>query len=59
MNIHHFIGEAAFDPDATDAFGKAFEVVCKVKLKASRELIANRIVQLAKTGERDPTKMSA
>jgi hypothetical protein len=59
MNIHHLIGQAAFDPDATEAMGLAFEVVCKVKPKASRELIANRIIQLAKAGERDSAKLSA
>lgn len=44
---------AAFDPEITSAMGAAFEIVCKEKPKSSRELVANRIIQLAKGGERD------
>ena len=48
MNIHSLFSEAAFDPEATEAMGLAFEAVCNLKPKVSRELIANRIIQLAK-----------
>jgi hypothetical protein len=58
-DIQAFIRGGVFDPAATEAMGRAFDVVCKAKPKASRQLIANRIIDLAKTGERDPIKLSA
>ena len=48
-----------FDPEATEAMGRAFESACKLKPKASRELIANRIIELAKTGKRHAQELCA
>jgi len=59
MNIYSLFSEAAFGPEATEAMGLAFETVCNLKPKVSRELIANRIIQLAKAGERDAAKLCA
>jgi hypothetical protein len=49
---------AVFDPSTTKAMGHAFDYLCGVKPKVSRELIANRIIQLAKAGERDAIRLS-
>ena len=57
-DIPDFIRGGVFDSDSTEAMGRAFEFVCKAKPKASRELIANRIIELAKAGERDAAKLS-
>ena len=37
--------------------GRAYEFVCQTKPNVSRELIANRIIQLAKAGERDAAQL--
>lgn len=58
LTIRDFIRGGVFDPAATEAMGRAFELVCKAKPKASRQLIATRIIELAKAGERDAAKLS-
>ena len=51
--------DAVFDADATEAMSRAFETVCYVKPQVSRQVIVNRIIRLAKAGERDPALLSA
>jgi hypothetical protein len=56
-----FPSTAAFDPDTTHAMGVAFDEARKIlglseKLDATR-LIADRIVDAAAAGERDPGRL--
>lgn len=58
--IPFFREECAFDPKAIAAMGMAFDDVCKtlevpVDAASLREVIAIRIIELAKRGERSPT----
>lgn len=54
--------ETAFDEYATSAMGEAFDAAC-AKLQDSnlsnlvREVIAERIIEAAKRGERDPERL--
>jgi len=59
MNVIHFRNNGAFDAEATEAMGQAFESVCLVKPNVSRELIANRIIQLARAGAHDAAELAA
>ena len=47
----------SFDPEATAAMGRAFEAIRRLKPKVSSELIANRIIDLAKGGQRDSDQL--
>jgi hypothetical protein len=55
-----FLKNDAFDPNDITAMSMAFEDVCK-ELQAndarSREVIATRIIELARRGERSPTRL--
>jgi hypothetical protein len=56
------IQNAAFDDTATLAMGKAFDQACKSLRNFGsacmvREIIAKRIIDVAKYGERDPTRL--
>ena len=57
MTVHQSFSYGVFDTNATSAMGRAFELVCQLKPRASRELIANRIIQLAKAGERSSARL--
>ncbi len=51
-----------FDDSATLAMGKAFDLACVSlrrfkRLITARELIAKRIIEAAKNGERDPARL--
>jgi hypothetical protein len=59
MGIDYFRNNGCFEPEATEAMGRAFEAVCQLKPNVSRELIANRIIELAKRGERDASRLCA
>ena len=51
---------ASFDDAATLAMGEAFDRACKSLRNigsAVREITANRIIELAKNGERDPARL--
>jgi hypothetical protein len=51
---------ASFDDAATLAMGEAFDRACKSLRNtgsAMREITANRIIELAKNGERDPARL--
>jgi len=56
--------EAAFDPETTQLLGQVFESICVQLHDAGqpaivREVIAKRIIDAAKRGERDPGRLSA
>ncbi len=54
-------GEAVFDPKDIAAMSMALDDVCKaLKLNGNvsvKEMIAGRIIDLARSGERSPTKL--
>ena len=54
--------EPAFPPEVIDAMSWAFDAVCErlaipERAEAPREIVALRIVELARTGERDPKRL--
>jgi hypothetical protein len=59
MPITPFLGDQKFDPETTRIMGVAFEMA-RTAVKRdwggiyASHIIAKRIVELAKTGERDP-----
>ena len=62
MPIRPFFKDATFDPEHVKAMGKAFDSIIRGlrdrgQSRVVREVIAERIVALAKTGERDPDKL--
>jgi len=62
MSIHPFLNRAVFEPDEIQAMSLALDDVCKaLKLPDSgnpaREVIAVRIIELARRGERSPTRL--
>lgn len=59
MRVIHFHYDCAFDAEATEAMGRAFESICQLKPNVSRELIATRIIQMARAGERDAVELAA
>jgi hypothetical protein len=55
-------GEGVFPPDVIDAMSLAFDEVCErlsiaETADAAREMVASRIVELARQGERDPERL--
>jgi hypothetical protein len=57
-----FFQDGAFDPDITSAMGEAFDRPCKSlhdmgQPDIVKEIIAKRIVEVARTGERDPVQL--
>lgn len=58
-NNVYFPDSGVFDQAAIEAMGRAFEIVCRVKPKVSKRLIATKIIELAKLGGRDPAQLSA
>lgn len=55
-----FLGDGAFEPDDIKAMSMALDDVCRTLnltdgAKAEREVIAERIIALARQGERSPT----
>jgi hypothetical protein len=60
MSIHPFLNRAVFEPDEIQAMSLALDDVCKaLKIPGSgnsaREVIAVRIIELARRGEHSPT----
>ena len=52
----------SFDPEATRVLGQAFDMACALlghtsQPTAVREAIAKRILEAAKAGERDPSRL--
>lgn len=57
-----FFRDASFDPEATKIMGQAFDGACKALHDIAhpdlvRDVIAKRIIEVAKTGERDPNQL--
>ncbi len=61
MPIRPFLEPGEFDPKAVTAMSEAFDAACKqLHYEATRtvlEVIAERIVAAARTGERDPIRL--
>ena len=62
MPIRPFLKDANFDPEHVKAMGKAFDSVLRElhdrgQSSVVREVIAERIIAIANTGERDPDKL--
>jgi hypothetical protein len=61
MNINS-INDVSFDDAATSAMGEAFDKACKSLWNLgsaceARAIVAKRIIDAAKNGERDPTRL--
>jgi hypothetical protein len=61
-DIFPFFRGAAFDYDATRAMGEAFDRACHSlhdigQPTLVREIIATRIIEVARNGERDPDEL--
>jgi hypothetical protein len=61
-NLLPFFPNAAFDHNATRAMGKAFDRACDSlhdigQPDLVREIIAKRIIEVARDGERDPDEL--
>ena len=57
------ISNRSFDAETTAIISEAFDKVCKEmhdkgQLDSVKEIIANRLIEIAARGERDPEKMS-
>src|ERR1700694_3478180 len=57
-----FLRDVSFDPDTTHIMGKAFDRACKElqdigQSDLVKSVIAKRIIEVAKTGERDPNRL--
>ena len=57
-----FFRDTAFDPETTHIMGQAFDGACKALHDIGqpivvKEVIAKRIIQIAKSGERDPNRL--
>ena len=62
MSPLRLIQGAAFDPEATRLMGLAYETACVnvgTEEKSVRELIAKRIIEAAKSGERDVQRLAS
>jgi hypothetical protein len=59
MPITPFLGDTKFDPEAKRVMGVAFEMACvalglTVRGDLAKSIVAKRIIELAKAGERNP-----
>ena len=59
-----FLNGAVFDPQHVEAMGSAFDKAARAlhdkgQPELVREIIAKRIIEISKTGERDPDKICA
>ena len=62
MSIHSFVKPEVFDPEALATMDEAFDAACKAlddtgQPQIVREVIAERIIAAASTGERDPVPL--
>ena len=58
MLVRPFVKGASFDPEHVKAMGEAFDSAIRERDDSvGREVIAEQIIALAKTGERDPDKL--
>ena len=59
-----FFQGSGFDPETTKAMGEAFDAACKAlqdpeQPELVKEIMAKRIIEAAKNGERDPHRLCA
>jgi hypothetical protein len=59
---HPIFSNGAFEPEMTHAMGVAFDDVCRALFvspdaRAVREAIADKIIEHARSGERDPDRL--
>jgi hypothetical protein len=65
MQIHSLMKPGAFGPEAIAAMSEALDAACKVvhhagqPTEAVREVLAQRIIAAATSGERDPVRLRA
>ena len=64
MGSAKYLGDGTFDPQATQAMGEAFELACQdLRIGGQpavvKEIMASRIIQAARNGERDPRRLAA
>ncbi len=64
MPIRPFLTDHSFDPDTLRIMGTAFERACAAlgladKCDRATELVAHRVLDLVKRGERDPERLKA
>jgi hypothetical protein len=64
MQIARFLETNTFDPETTRLLGEVFDSVCielhdRGQPAIVREVIAKRIIEAAKRGERDPDRLRA
>jgi hypothetical protein len=62
MSIRSFVTPGEFDPEALAAIVEAFDAACKAlddtgQPKIVLEVIAQRIIEAARRGERDPVRL--
>ncbi len=62
MSIRAFLDGHKFDPETKRVMGLAYEMTCVALKLADRndlanEVIAKKIIELAKAGERDPDRL--
>ena len=65
MSIRLYVQPGVFGPEAIAAMSEAFDAACKVvnhtgqPSEALREVLAQRIIIAATSGERDPVRLRA
>ena len=57
-----FLRDTSFDPETTHILGQAYDCACEALPDVGppaivKEFIAKRIIEVAKTGERDPLEL--
>jgi hypothetical protein len=62
--VHPFIKDAVFDPEATHALAVAFDDICQhmnlpQTAREAREIVAARVIDLAREGVLDPQVLLA
>ena len=62
MPIRPFLAGQAFDPEMVEAMGKAFVATCEAlglsdRSDAMTELVAEKIIELAQRGYKNPTAL--
>jgi hypothetical protein len=61
MPIHRLLENSAFEPEHIGSMVIAFQHLCRelelVEGNPLREVIARQVIEFARRGERDPTKM--
>jgi hypothetical protein len=63
MPIRAFLGDASFSPDEVIAMSTAFDNALKALKLTDRsdplaEIVARKIIEIARLGERDPKRMA-